>query len=160
MTKQFLMNLLLMFIWVALSGTFYYGNFLFGFMLGYFILWILAKGENRKNKKYFNRVPKAIGFVLYFLYEMIKANIHVAYDVITPKYFMKPGIVKYPIDLDDDWEINLLSSCISLTPGTLVMDISADKKVMYIHNMYLKDKDTFIKEIKEGFEKRILEITR
>ncbi|MFD1629291.1 Na+/H+ antiporter subunit E [Pseudopedobacter beijingensis] len=160
MTRQFLMNLLLMFIWVALTGTFNYSNFFFGFLLGYFILWLLVKGESYENKKYFNRVPKAISFLLYFIYEMLKANLHVAYDVITPNYFMKPGIVKYPLEVDNDWQINLLSSCISLTPGTLIMDVSHDKKALYIHNMYLKDKDEFIKNIKHGFERRILELTR
>ncbi|WP_033565451.1 Na+/H+ antiporter subunit E [Sphingobacterium sp. SYP-B4668] len=158
MIKHFLMNLLLSFIWVALTGSMYYSNFLFGFLLGFFILWIM--NINESDHRYFYRVPKTLGFILYFLYEMIVANIQVAYDVITPKYFFKPGIVRYPLNAKTDFEINLLSMVISLTPGTLIMDVSEDKKSLYIHVMYLKDKDRFIEQIKNGFERRLLEIIR
>ncbi|MGJ1198036.1 Na+/H+ antiporter subunit E [Sphingobacterium spiritivorum] len=158
MIKQFLMNLLLCFIWIALTGSMYYSNFLFGFLLGFFILWIM--NINETDQRYFYRVPKTAGFVLYFLYEMIVANIQVAYDVITPKYFFKPGIIRYPLNARTDFEINLLATIISLTPGTLILDISNDKSALYIHVMYLKDKDKFIAQLKNGFERRLLEIIR
>lgn len=158
MIKHFLMNLLLSFIWVALTGSMYYSNFLFGFLLGFFILWVMNRNET--DQRYFYRVPKTIGLIFFFLYEMIVANIQVAYDVITPKYFFQPGIIRYPLQANTDLEINLLSTMISLTPGTLILDISADKKSLFIHVMYLKDKETFIAQIKNGFEKKLLEILR
>lgn len=158
MIKLFLMNLLLSFIWVALTGSMYYSNFLFGFLLGFFILWIMNRNED--DQRYFYRVPKTIGFVFYFLYEMIMANIHVAYDVITPKHFSKPGIVRFPMQAKTDLEIHLLSTVISMTPGTLILDISEDKKSIFIHVMYLKSKDEFITQIQNGFEKRLLEVLR
>ena len=147
MVKQFLMNLLLAFTWVALTGVLYYSNFLFGFAIGFFLLWLMNRNET--DQRYFNRVPKIIGFVLYFLYEMVRANIQVAYDVITPKFFMKPGI-----------EINMLSTMISLTPGTLIIDVSEDRKSIYIHAMYMNSKEQFIQQIKERVEHRLLEIIR
>ena len=152
------MNLLLSFIWVALTGSMYYSNFLFGFLLGFFILWVMNLNES--DQRYFNRVPKTLGLFLYFIYEMLVANLQVAYDVITPNYFFKPGIVRYPLEATSDLEINLLSTMISLTPGTLILDISEDKKSIFIHVMYLKNKEQFIKQIKNGFERRLLEITR
>ncbi|EOR93568.1 Na(+) H(+) antiporter subunit E [Arcticibacter svalbardensis MN12-7] len=152
------MNLLLSFIWVALTGSLYYSNFLFGFLIGFFILWLMNRQET--DQRYFNRIPKTIGFILYFLYDIIVANIQVAYDVITPKYFFTPGIICYPLDATSDMEINLLSTIISLSPGTLVLDISEDKKSLYIHVMYLKDKEIFIAQMKNGFEKKLLEILR
>lgn len=158
MIKQFLMNLLLSFIWVALTGSMYYTNFLFGFMLGFGILWIMNRNEF--DRRYFNKVPRIISFVFYFLYQMIKANIQVAYDVMTPKYFMRPGIVQYPMNARTDMEINLLAMMISLTPGTLIVDISEDKKNLYIHVMYLQDPETFVKETKIGLERRLLEAIR
>lgn len=158
MIKHFLMNLLLSFIWVALTGSMYYSNFVFGFILGFCILWIMNRNET--DRRYFSRVPKTIHFALFFLYEMIVANIQVAYDVITPKYFFKPGIVRYPLEANSDLEINLLSTVISLTPGTLILDISEDKKSLYIHVMYMKDREQFIAQIKNGFEKKLLELLR
>jgi len=158
MIKHFLMNLLLSFIWVALTGSMYYSNFLFGFLLGFFIMWVMNRNET--DQRYFYRVPKTFGFIFFFLYEMIVANVAVAYDVITPKYFFKPGIVQYPMEARTDLEINLLSTVISMTPGTLILDISEDKKSLFIHVMYLKDKERFIAQIKNGFEKRLLELLR
>lgn len=155
---RFLSNLLLSMIWIAITGTFSVENFLFGFLLSFFLLWLTA--SNRTENKYFNRVPKLISFIFFFLYELIKANIEVAYDVITPRHFMKPGIVKIPLDASTDLEITLLANLISLTPGTLSLDVSDDKKVLYVHGMYVNDKDEFIANIKNGFEKRLLDILR
>ncbi len=152
------MNLLLSFTWVALTGSLYYSNFLFGFLMGFFILWVMNRQE--EDRRYFNKVPKTIGFAFYFLYEMIAANVQVAYDVITPNYFFKPGIIRYPLEATTDIEINLLSTMISMTPGTLILDISEDKKSLFIHVMYLRDRDRFIAQIKKGFEHKLLEILR
>ncbi|SRR5690554_3828454 len=157
MVNKFLVNLLLSFIWVAISGSMYYSNFLFGFLLGFFILWIINKNE--KDHRYFNRIPKIIAFIFYFLGEMIKANFQVAYDVITPKYFFKPGIVRFPLTATSDLEINLISMFISLTPGTILLDVSDDKKWIFIHVMYLDSKENFISRMKYS-EGRILEIVR
>lgn len=158
MIKNFLMNLLLAGIWIALTGSLFYTNFLFGFMLGFFVLWIMNRNET--DQRYFYRVPKIIGFVFYFLYELLKANIQVAFDVITPKYFFKPGIVKYTMAAKTDYEIQLLSTMISLTPGTLIVDISDDKKTIYIHVMYLTDAETFVRQTQTGLERRLLTILR
>ncbi|WP_192085467.1 Na+/H+ antiporter subunit E [Algoriphagus sp. Y33] len=155
---KFLSNLLLSLVWIAITGTFTFENFIFGFAVSFFLLWITA--TDRRDNKYFNRIPKLISFVLFFLYELIKANIEVAYDVVTPKHYMKPGIVKIPLDARSDLEITLLANLISLTPGTLSLDVSDDRKVLYVHAMYVKDREGFVADIKNGFEKRLLEITR
>lgn len=158
MVKNFLMNLLLSFLWVALTGSLSYSGFLFGFILGFLVLWIMNRTE--ADRRYFYRLPKLFGFVFYFLYQVVKANLQVAYDVITPRYFFKPGIVRYPMNAQSDFEINVLSTLISLTPGTLIMDVSEDKKAIYIHVMYLTDPEAFINELKNGLERRLLEVIR
>ncbi len=155
---KFLSNLLLSLVWIAITGAFTFENFLFGFALSFLLLWITA--TDRRDNKYFNRIPKLIAFVFFFLYELIKANIEVAYDVVTPKHYMKPGIVKIPLDAKSDLEITLLANLISLTPGTLSLDVSDDRKVLYVHAMYVKDREDFVASIKSGFERRLLEITR
>lgn len=152
------MNLLLSFIWVALTGSMYYTNFLFGFLIGFGILWIMNRNDS--DRRYFYKVPRIISFLFYFLYQMIKANIQVAFDVMTPNYFMRPGIVRYPMNASTEMEINLLSMMISLTPGTLILDISEDKKTMYIHVMYLDDPEKFVRATKTGLERRLLEAIR
>lgn len=155
---RFLSNLLLSFIWLAVTGSFTFENFVFGFILSFILMWLIT--TNRREEKYFSRVPKLIGFIFFFIYELVKANIQVAYDVITPRYYMKPGIIRIPLDAKSDLEITLLANLISLTPGTLSLDVSDDRKVLYVHAMYVNDRDEFIDEIKNGFEKRLLEILR
>jgi multicomponent Na+:H+ antiporter subunit E len=158
MLKQFLINILLTFVWVALTGDFVLGNYAFGFLLSYFILRSVAVKDG--GVSYFHRIPKVIGFLFFFLYEMLKANLQVAYDVITPRFFMKPGIVKFPLSAKTDLEITLLANCISLTPGTLIIAVSDDRKAIFVHVMYLEDRDKFVEEVKNGLEKRLLEILR
>jgi multicomponent Na+:H+ antiporter subunit E len=158
MQKRFLMNVLLTVIWVALTGSFSYLNFIFGFLISFFVLYIISS-EN-EDKKYFTIAFKVIGFFFYFLYEIFKANVQVAHEVMTSNLNMKPGIIKMPLDAKTDLEITLLSTLISLTPGTLVLDVSEDKTVIYIHGMYLEDREKFIQSIKNGLEKPLLEIMR
>lgn len=158
MKTQFLMNLLLTIVWVFLTGSMAFANFIFGFLASFFVLWLISRHE--ENRKYFVIIPRIIGFFFFFLYELVKANIAVGLDVITPTFYMKPGIVKYPLDAKSSAEISLLANLISLTPGTLSLDVSDDKKVLYIHAMYVNDREKFIKDIKNGFEKRLLAIMR
>ncbi len=158
MKVQFLLNILLTVVWVFLTGSLATTNFIFGFVLSFLVLWIVSR--NQRSRKYFRIAPRMIGFVFYFTYELIKANIQVAADVITPKFYMTPGIIEYPLDAETNLEITFLANVITLTPGTLSLDISEDKKVLYIHAMYINDKDEFIDGIKHGFERRILSILR
>jgi multicomponent Na+:H+ antiporter subunit E len=158
MQKRFLLNVMLTLIWVALTGTFTYINLLIGFVISYFVLWIISR--NSEDKRYFTIAFKIIGFFFFFLYEMVKANLQVAYEVMTSHLHMKPGIVKIELEAKTDLEITLLSNLISLTPGTLVLDVSDDRRVMYVHGMYLEDKAKFIDSIKTGLEKPLLNIMR
>lgn len=160
MKTKFLSNILLTLIWVFLTGGYEFNNFLFGFVLSFIILWILSGVEDKGNKKYFKIVPRIISFILFFIWELTKANIQVAYEVITPKFSMKPGIVAIPLDAKTDLEITLLANLITLTPGTLALDVSTDRSVLYVHGMYVMNKKEFITDIKQGFEKRLLEILR
>jgi multicomponent Na+:H+ antiporter subunit E len=158
MRVQFLLNIILTIVWVFLTGSMAFGNFVFGFLLSFLVLWIIARDGN--GGKYFRIAPKMIGFFFFFLYELIKANIQVAADVVTPKFYMKPGIVAVPLDAQSSLEITLLANIISLTPGTLSLDVSDDRKVLYVHAMYVHDREEFIASIKNGFEKRLLAILR
>ncbi|MDO5609011.1 MAG: Na+/H+ antiporter subunit E [Capnocytophaga sp.] len=159
MKTQFTFNILLTIIWVMITGDMSFANITFAFLMAYGILWIVSRGGGRSQRRYFVIIPRIIRLFFFFLKELVKANLQVAYEVMTPKYNMTPGMVAVPIDVKTDFEISLLAYLISLTPGTISIDVSTNRKVLYIHAMYIPDKEEFIKEIKEGFEKRILEIS-
>lgn len=158
MKSKFLANILLTIIWVFLTGSTEVSNFFFGFIVNFLILWIISSKDG--NDKYVKLIPKLISFFLFFLWEVVKANLQVAYEVITPQNNMKPGIVKIPLEAKTNIEITLLANLITLTPGTLSLDVSEDRKVLYVHSMYVHDKQKFIDEIKNGFERRLLSILR
>ena len=158
MQNQFLLNILLAIAWILLTGELTAENFVEGLIIGYIILWVSKAALG--GTKYFKKIPKAIGFFFYFIKELIVANLKVAFDIITPKDYMKPGIVAVPLDAETNMEITLLANLITLTPGTLSLDVSKNKKVLYIHTLYLEDTEKFRTEIKDGMEKRLLEVLR
>jgi len=75
---------------------------------------------------------------------------------------MVPAVVAVPLDAETDFEITLLANFITLTPGTLSIDVSKDRKTLYVHEVYVEggDTDKVRNQIKNGFEKKILKITR
>lgn len=156
MKNRFLANILLTFIWVALTGSFAFANVVFGFFLSYFLLFVITKGSGKA--RYFRMVPKVVSFFFFFLYELVKANIQVAWEVGTPSFHMTPGIVGVPLDITSDSEITMLANLITLTPGTLSLDVSEDKKTLYVYSMYITNREDFIEGIKSGFEKRIIDL--
>jgi multicomponent Na+:H+ antiporter subunit E len=88
------------------------------------------------------------------------SNLRVARDVLTPKQYMRPGVVALPLEAKTDGEITLLAGLITLTPGTLSLDVSADRKFLYVHSMYIDDPEREKERLKRRFEKRLLEMLR
>ena len=73
---------------------------------------------------------------------------------------MQPMIFAMPTEFEKDWEITLLSSLITLTPGTVVVHVSDDQRTLYIHAIDVDDVDEAIDSIKNTFEKAIMEVSR
>jgi multicomponent Na+:H+ antiporter subunit E len=106
------------------------------------------------------RPIRAAGLLLLFLWEILLANLRVAYDVLTPRHRMRPGVIAVPLDARSDAEITLLANLITLTPGSLCLDVSGDRQTLYIHAMYIEDIPTVRRKVKASFERRILEVMR
>lgn len=154
----FLLNVLLSLAWVALTGKFTPFNLVIGFVLGYTMLWISQRKE--QSSVYFRKVRLVIGFAVFFVWEVIKANLRVAYEAVTPGLHMIPGVIAIPLDAKTDAEITILANLITLTPGTLSLDVSTDRRVLYIHAMYVENVTEFKQHIKQGLERRLLEVLR
>jgi multicomponent Na+:H+ antiporter subunit E len=156
--NYFMLNIALALAWAALVGDIDPVNLGVGFVVGYFTLFVARRALGPSD--YFLKVRRAIGFVLFFLWELILANLRVAYDVLTPRNHMKPRVIALPLDARTDSEITALAYFISLTPGTLSLDVSTDRRTLFIHAMYAPDAEALKREIKQGFEKRLLELMR
>lgn len=154
----FLSNLLLALVWVIATGTLTEENFIFGFLISFGILWIITIEQS--NRKYFVIIPKLLSFVLFMVWEIIKSNFQTVVESLYSKSRLAPAIVAVPLTAKTDFEISTFANLLSLTPGTLVIDVADDKKVMYVHVMHLEDKQKFVDEVKNNFERRLLEILR
>ncbi|MEQ8676197.1 MAG: Na+/H+ antiporter subunit E [Aggregatilineales bacterium] len=152
----FLLNVILAFAWAALNGALTIPNFTGGYVIGYVMLFISRDALG--GSQYVMKVQQVVRFLLYFLWQLIQSNVRVASEVLTPGHNMTPAIIAVPLDLKSEIGILLLANVITLTPGTLSLDVSVDQNVLFVHTMYTTDAEAFRQEIKQGFEKRIREL--
>jgi multicomponent Na+:H+ antiporter subunit E len=152
-------NLILTLVWSGLLGGITLANLVSGFVVSYFLLWLVTRGQ-RGHDGYFGKLPRVLGFIGYYLWELVKSNAIIAYDVLTPTHHMKPGVIGIPIEAKTDLEITALANLITMTPGTLSLDISPDRKTLYVHAMYIHDPEELRRDIKENFEPRVLALLR
>lgn len=157
MTLPFLTHILLTVAWMALTGLFSAPNALLGFVLTYLLMGIVAGHPDWR--RYVTRIPALAVMLLYFLKELVVANFVMARAVLLPAERLRPAIIAVPLDIQSDMGITLLANLITLTPGTLSLEISSDKKVLYVHTMHLDDPESFRRSVKQGFEKYIREVT-
>ena len=97
-------------------------------------------------------------FMIYFAWELMISNLRVAYDVLRPVRHLHPGVLAVPLDLRSEGAITLFANILALTPGTLALDVSADRHFIYIHAMQLEDGQRALTSIKGGFERRVREL--
>jgi multicomponent Na+:H+ antiporter subunit E len=149
---------LLALAWMALTGDWSLPALLFSCALG----WLLLRLVRPLGGQGFRRVRlvRLPGFLLFFLKEVLVANVKVAAAVLFPAGRLRPAIVAVPLALDRDAEIALLANLITLTPGTLSLDVSPDRRTLYVHAMAVTSPDDLRREIRDGFERRILEAFR
>ncbi len=158
MQNLLLVNILLALVWAAVSSSFTLPNLLFGFMLGMIVLFILR--EQIGTFGYLGRARRVASLFLLFLNELMKSAFRVAKLALSPKLQLRPGFIAYELTTDRDIEITILANMITLTPGTLSVDVSDDKKTLYIHVVNFDDLEVLRTEIREGFERKIMEAFR
>jgi multicomponent Na+:H+ antiporter subunit E len=158
--QLFVTNVLISLLWALLTGKVTVGNLTIGFVLGYFALALLYPQDEERKHSYFQKTIQIVSFALYFTKELIVSSWRVACDVVKPLPQMRPGVIGIPLAAETDLEITMLANIISLTPGTLSLDVSPDRKTLYIHAMYVVNPDDLRKEIKDGLERRLLEVLR
>jgi multicomponent Na+:H+ antiporter subunit E len=147
-------SLLLALAWAALQGEITLGNLLVGYGLGYVILALLAKGGVLP-VTLGKRTVHAAGLAGFFFWALILANVRVALDVLRPRTSIRPAVVAIPLDVTSDGEILLLSMLINITPGSVTIDLSDDRRTLYVHVMHMTTPEASRDEIKNGFERRV-----
>jgi multicomponent Na+:H+ antiporter subunit E len=110
---------------------------------------------------YVRRVRRLASLALLFLYELVMSAVRVFKLVLTPDLSkLQPGFVAFPLTVDRDFEIALLANLITLTPGTLSVDVSDNRRTLYIHAIHVPDPEAMKADIATGFERKIMEAFR
>ena len=154
-----LANLLLSLAWVGLNGQFTLESLITGAIIGRIVLVVLAKGDVLTRTEV-RRVERALSLLAYLLWQIVLANFRLTRDVLSIRHRMKPGVIRLPLSVTSDGEILLLSAMINITPGSVALDVSPDRRSMYVHVMNITTVEDAKRDIKNGFERRILELRR
>lgn len=158
MPLQILINLFLAVVWMFMGSEFSVASFTTGYIMGLVAVFLLRRFL--PGSFYVKRVWRIVKLFFIFIIEMVKANIDVVKIVLSPKIDVHPGFYAYPCDLEEDWEVVLLASLITLTPGTVVVAISDDHSTIYIHGVDMRSAEEEIENIKNAFEKEIKEVAK
>ena len=153
----FLLHLALAVIWAGLWGSFSLTQLVIGFHVGFVTLWVaqpLFGGPNG----YYLRAYRVVKLALFFLYDLFVSSLQVAYDVLTPTDYSNPAILRMPLDVKSDIEILLVTNLISLTPGSLSLDVTPDRKTLIVHVMFADDPQKAIAGLKSGMERLVKEV--
>jgi len=160
MLGQFILNLFIAALWFLLRDdpTNDFSDFMKGYLVGVVILYVMHRFFG--TRFYLKRVVKILKLILLFIQELILSTVSVLRWVLSPKLNIRPGIFTYKTELKGDYQVTALALLLTLTPGSVVMEISEEGDVFYIHAMDLEEaKDSLVRSIGK-FEKAIMEVTR
>lgn len=148
-------------VWCFVHGTVSINNFVLGVIIAPFIIRPFKSLFHFDTEFSFGnaikKIPAQVKYMYVLFKEIIKANIVVAKIVLQPKINIKPGIVAIPIRTKTDLGITAIANTITLTPGTLTIDISEDRSVLYVHAIDATDPEGLARSIRDGLEKYVLE---
>lgn len=153
-------NVLLAIVWGALWGSFAPVDLMGGFIFGFAALWFARRLAGTAEARYFRVLPQVLVLTVYFLKELVKSCLMVARDCIAREPGLHPAIVRMPIGPKSDLEIFILANLITLTPGTLTLDVAPDKSFLVIHSIYAADPEALVADLKSGMEHRVAEVFR
>lgn len=104
------------------------------------------------------RILRVIKFLFFYVWEVVLSNVRVAIDVLTPRHRMKPGVVGIPVGEYTDTQLIVLANLLTMTPGTISLDVSPDGKTLYVHAMYIDELEEFRDGVERDFVQRVREV--
>ena len=152
----YLVQLLFVAVWLAVTGSVTLANIIFALVVSALALGII-RHRLPGGRNHWLRLVRVLSLVLLFFKELALSAWKVAVLVTRPKLDVQPGIFAYPLTVTTDFEITLLANLITLTPGTLSVDVSADRKTLYVHAIDCSDIEATKNDIRNGFERKIME---
>jgi len=149
-----LLTFVLVLLWMALLNSFTAGGFFVGIVLG---MTIPIYTANFWPERPVIRTPlQVISFLCILMFDVVVANVQVAYRIV----FRRPEQlntkwITVPLDLTSPEAITVLTGTITLTPGTVASDLSADGRSLLVHCLDVGSEKEMVRDIKERYERRI-----
>lgn len=154
-----LLSLVMLVVWLTLNNTVAPAHVL----LGAFLAWVLPlAGLHLADGTWPHLRSPWVAFklALRVLLDIVTSNVEVMRRVLGPESAIRPGFVRVPLDLTDDWAITTLAGIITMTPGTLTADVAADRSYLLVHVFHVEDEDALVAAIKARYEAPLKEIYR
>jgi multicomponent Na+:H+ antiporter subunit E len=150
---KFAAHLVISALWMAITGFWSAGGLSLGLLIGAGLLSLLPGTGLR----YGVRLIRITRLLLLFLGEFAQSVVRVFVLVLRPRLTLRPRFFTFPLTVTSDLEITLLANMITLTPGTLTVDVAADRRTLLVHAVDCPDADAARRDIADGFERRIKE---
>lgn len=158
MAFQILLNFMIAFLWMFLNNDWMASGFIVGYLLGIAILFGLRRFFNER--LYLGKGWALIKLAVLLLRELVVSSYVVVKAVLRPKLDIRPAILMYTTELKSDWEVAVLITLLCLIPGSVVLEVSKDNRTLYIHAMDIRDAEQFKDNIRNTYERAILEVSR
>lgn len=143
---------LLLIIWCGFSNNFYIENIILGLFFATAIHFLIMPNRLKLKINLFHLIV----LCFYIAWELVCSSLEVAWDILTPAHRSKPEIIKLPLTCHHPVQISLLANLISLTPGTLAIDMEENKNILIIHVMFVQNHQKIITFIKNNLEPKII----
>ncbi len=167
MTVRLLAGAWVVVVWLALWGGVSAANVCSGAVVAVLLLWLFPLRSSTRPGRF--RLVWALRLLGYFLVKLVEANAVVAWEVVTPRNRIVEGIVAVPVTSASDVLVSVVANAISLTPGTLTIEVGTDPHVLYVHVLHLHDIDAVRRDVTRleryvlrafGSEEAVLEVER
>jgi len=153
---QFVVTLIIAGVWMFLQQTLAWENFVVGFLIG---LVVMSFAVRRLDTPfYMHRVLAFVKLAVIFLAEVVRSSVRVSYLILHPKLPVSPGLVAVPLDVTSDEAITMFAGMITMAPGSISVELSDDRKYLFVHALEAGDPHKAAAFFKNAFERHILEV--
>lgn len=143
-------------LWVALAGSYDPGTVVMGSIVGLAVP--AATRSFWPDPPRLRRPFAGLALFVRVMGDIILANVEVARQVLGPVGRLKPAFIEVPLSVDDTLVATMLGSIVSLTPGTVSIEIDRERRVLLVHALHVEDVEATIATIKSRYEAPLKEI--
>jgi multicomponent K+:H+ antiporter subunit E len=151
-----LLSAVLFVVWLLLAGSLAPAHLVLAAVLALAVPRITERGWPARPRLKKPATIARLGLVV--LWDIVRSNIEVARRILGPQASLRPGFVWVPLDLREAHGILTLAGIITMTPGTLTVDVSDDRGFLLVHALHVDDAAALVAQIKARYEQPLREI--